>query len=121
MAATASVQVSGVVQGMAGGQQALAAAISSAAANGTRTLTVLAAGTNTITIPTLPAPTGCLIILNSANTSIVTFKGVGGDTGFVIGKTGFVVLTWDATAVPASFVLSSVATQTGLTTEVIFF
>jgi hypothetical protein len=82
---------------------------------------VLAAGANTITIPTLPAPTGCIIKLPATNTSVVTLKGITGDTGIAIGKTSTQVLTWDATAVPASFVLTSVATQTGLTTEITFF
>jgi hypothetical protein len=82
---------------------------------------VLQAGANTITIPSLPAPSGCVIQLPAGNTSIVTLKGVAGDAGIAIGKTTALVLNWDATAVPASFVLNSVATQTGLTTEISFF
>jgi len=82
---------------------------------------VLQAGANTITPPTAPAPTGCLIKLPSSNTSVVTLKGASGDTGIAIGKTTGTVLHWDKTAVPASFVLSSVSTQTGLYTEIHYF
>jgi sporulation protein YlmC with PRC-barrel domain len=46
---------------------------------------------------------------------------VAGDTGIAIGKVSKTVLEWDSTAVPASFVLNSAATQTGLITEIQFF
>jgi hypothetical protein len=121
LAASATIQVVGQITGLAGGSEVLSASLTSALANGTRTLTVLQAGVNTVTVPTAPAPTGVLIILPPTNTSVVTLKGVGGDTGIAIGKTGFLLLTWDAAAVPASFVLNSVSTQTGLYTEMIFF
>lgn len=121
MAASATVSVYGTIQSMSTGTKALAASISSAAASGTVTEVVLQSGANTITVPTSPAPTGCLIQLPSTNTAVTTLKGVGGDTGIAIGKTGFLVLTWDATALPSSFVLNSAATQTGLVTQISFF
>jgi hypothetical protein len=60
-------------------------------------------------------------MLNAANTAVVTLKGVTGDTGIAIGKTGWAVIPFDPTAVPASFCLTSASTQTGLATEILFF
>jgi hypothetical protein len=122
MAASASVTISGQILAAPGGSRKIGPiAISSAAANAQVQQIVLQSGANTITIPTVPAPTGCIIVLPATNTAIVTLKGVTGDTGIAIGKTTSHVLCWDATAVPASFVLTSAATQTGLITEIQFF
>jgi hypothetical protein len=52
---------------------------------------------------------------------VTTLKGVTGDTGIALGKTGFFMLCFDPTAVPASFVLTSASTQTGLFTYIQFF
>lgn len=82
---------------------------------------VLAAGTNTIYTPTITTPAGCIITLPSTNTSLVTLKGITGDTGVPIGKTGSIVLSWDSANVPVYFVLSSASTQTGLLTQIDFF
>jgi hypothetical protein len=62
-----------------------------------------------------------VIQLPSANTAVTTLKGVTGDTGIALGKTGFFMLCFDPTAVPASFVLTSASTQTGLYTYIQFF
>ena len=122
MAANATVVVTGSFVGLPAGSRVIGPVqVSTTAASGQVVETVLQAGANTITVPTLPAPTGCLIQLPATNTSITTLKGVAGDTGIAIGKTGFLLLNWDSTAPPASFVLSSVATQTALTTEVTFY
>jgi len=82
---------------------------------------VLQSGSNTITIPTVPAPSGVIIQLPSTNTAATTLKGITGDTGLVIGKTGWAVIPFDPTSTPASFDLTSAATQTGLVTEIAFF
>jgi len=122
MAATASVSIQGTVLTAPTGSRVISVGpITSASANGTIQQIVLQAGANTITVPTTPAPNGCVIQLPSTNTSVTTLKGVAGDTGIAIGKTTFHLLTWDSAAVPASFVLSSVSTQTGLVTEILFF
>ena len=121
MAATATITLTGSVTGLPTGSKAFAISGTSSAANGTTTQVVLQAGANTITVPTLPAPIGCIIQLPTTNTSVVTLKGVTGDTGIAIGKTTSHYLTWDSTALPASFVLTSVSTQTGLVTEIVFF
>jgi hypothetical protein len=120
--ATASIIVQGSIIGTGSGTRVVGPiTMTSAASNGQVQQIVLQAGTNTITVPTVPATSGCVIILNPANTSIVTLKGVAGDTGIALGKITKQVLNWDSTAPPANFVLSSVATQTGLITEITFF
>lgn len=122
MAASAEVSVRGRISGTPTGDIILGPiTITSAAANGYILQIVLQSGANTITIPTLPAPTGCVVQLPATNTAVTTLKGVTGDTGIAIGKTGTTMLTWDPTALPASFVLTSASTQTGLITEVKFF
>lgn len=122
MTATAAITITGSVKSTATGDRNIGpTTVSSATANGQVQQIVLQSGANTITVPTVPAPTGCLIQLNSANTSVVTLKGVSGDTGIAIGKTTLQIICWDPTAVPASFVLNSAATQTGLITEILFF
>lgn len=122
MAATASITITGsITDTPAGGRTIGPITLSSAAANGQVQQIVLQSGANTITCPTTPAPSGCVIKLPSTNTAVVTLKGVSGDTGIAIGKTTTTVLNWDSTAVPSSFVLNSAATQTGLVTEIIFF
>jgi hypothetical protein len=122
MAATASVIVSGSFSTLpTGSRQVGPLTISAAAANGQVTQVVLASGANTITVPTTPAPSGCIIVLPATNTALTTLKGVTGDTGVAIGKTGFLVLTWDSANPPSSFCLTSASAQTGLVTEVTFF
>jgi len=122
MAATASVNISGTITNLpTGGKTIGTITATSAAANGVTTQVVLQAGANTITVPTTPAPTGCVIQLPSTNTSVTTLKGITGDTGIAIGKTTFHMICFDPTALPASFVLTSVSTQTGLVTEITFF
>lgn len=122
MAATASITITGTITDTpAGGRTIGPITLSSAAANGQVQQIVLQSGANTITCPTTPAPSGCVIKLPSTNTAVTTLKGVSGDTGIAIGKTTTTVLNWDSTAAPSSFVLNSAATQTGLVTEIIFF
>jgi hypothetical protein len=119
---TAYLDVSGAVQSApTGGRTIGPLRITSAAANGQVQEVVLASGANTITVPTTPATTGCVIQLPSTNTFTTTLKGVTGDTGVVIGKTGFTVLTWEAAAAPSTFCLTSAGAQTGLVSEILFF
>lgn len=122
MTATASISITGsIASNPSGGITVGPISISSSDANSQIQRIVLQSGANTITVPPTPATNGCIIVLPSTNTSVVTIKGVGGDTGIAIGKTTKQVLNWDPTAAPASFVLNSAATQTGLVTEIIFF
>jgi hypothetical protein len=122
MAAQASVSITGTITGTPVGNQVIGplTAVSAAACGQVQEL-VLQSGANTITVPATPAPNGCIIQLPSTNTAVTTLKGVTGDTGIAIGKTGFMMLCFDPTAVPASFVLNSASTQTGLYTYISFF
>ena len=122
MAATANITVSGNFSGLATGSRTIGPnTVTSTTANGQVQQIVLQSGANTITCPTTPAPTGCVIVLPSTNTALTTLKGVTGDTGVSIGKVGTVMLSWDSANAPASFVLNSASTQTGLVTEISFF
>jgi hypothetical protein len=122
MTATASVSIAGMIQGTSTGNRTIGPInVSSANASPIVQTVVLQSGANTITPPTSPATSGCVIQLPSTNTAVVTLKGVSGDTGIAIGKTTTLVLNWDSTAAPATFVLSSASTQTGLITEIAYF
>jgi hypothetical protein len=122
MAAAASIKIEGAITGTATGTRVIGPiTLTSAAANGVVQQVVLQAGANTITVPAAPAPNGCIIVLPATNTSVTTLKGVTGDTGIALGKTTTHLIGFDPTAVPADFCLTSVSTQTGLYTEIIFF
>jgi len=123
MAAAASIVIAGYISNTptSGYRQIGPITLTSAAANSQTQRIVLQSGENVITIPTVPAPNGCIIQLPSDNTSVTKFVGTTGDTGFAIGKTTAHVISWDPTAVPASFILSSVSTQTGKATEITFY
>ncbi len=122
MAAAASITVQGTISAApTGGRTIGPITYTSAAANGQVQRIVLQSGENVITLPTVPAPSGCVIQLPSDNTVVTTFVGTTGDTGFAIGKTSALVLNWDSTAVPTSFILKSASTQTGKITEIAFW
>ena len=122
MPASAEIVVTGRISNTpTGGRTIGPITLTSADANGQVQRVVLQSGENVITIPTIPAPKGCIIQLPSDNTAVTKFVGTTGDVGFAIGKTTSMVLNWDSTAVPTSFILSSASTQTGKPTEVTFF
>ena len=121
MAAAAIITITGGFTGLTTGNRTIGPiSVSSSAACGQVTEVVLQSGANTITVPTTPAPSGCIIELNSANTAVTTLKGVSGDTGIALGKTTTTMLNWDSTALP-TLVLNSASTQTGLVTRITFF
>lgn len=121
MAATGTATLNGVITGLPNGSVVLGPLVlSSAAANGTVQIIALASGANTITIPTAPVPKGVLVVLPSDNTVVTTIKGVTGDTGFVVSKTGWFFLPFD-TVPPANFVLTSASAQTAKYTYIYFF
>lgn len=75
----------------------------------------LAAGANTITLPTGgTAPLGATIIPPAGNTQALTLKGVGGDTGIPIHKTDPTSISFDSSAPPASFVINAAGIVNGL-------
>ncbi len=74
----------------------------------------LAAGPNTITLPTGGStPKGATIVPPPTNTQTLTLKGVAGDTGIALHKTDPSTVTFDAPP-PVSFVLTAGGTIDGL-------
>lgn len=89
-------------------------AASNAVAPGAVSIYTLAAGFNTITLPTGGStPRGATIIPPDDNTETLTLKGVTGDTGIALHKTDPTVITFD-TVPPASIGLTAGGTITGL-------
>lgn len=74
----------------------------------------LAAGNNTITLPTGGStPRAAIILPPVANAQTITLKGVAGDTGILLNKLDPTVVTFDAPP-PANFVLTAGGIITGL-------
>lgn len=91
----------------------LAAADNEASPGGVSVYT-LAAGANTITLPTDDTTvTGATIVPPSDNTQTLTLKGVTGDTGVSISPTDPTSIAF-STVPPASFVLTAGAEIAGL-------
>ena len=89
-------------------------AASNANAPGDIDVLELAAGNNTITLPTGgSAPKGATIIPPPGNVQTMTLKGVGGDTGIPMHLTDPSTITF-ATPPPASFVITAGGIITGL-------
>ena len=103
MAATGTITIIGSVTGLASGTKTISGTISSSAAVGTISDTVLASGANTITVPS--GATAVVIQPPSGNTILVTFKGVSGDTGVALHKTQPSVIALDSSV--TSFVLTA--------------
>ena len=70
-----------------------------------------------------PKPTESVTVtgIKDVDQAVTKFVGTTGDVGFAIGKTTAHVISWDPTAVPTSFILSSASTQTGKATEITFY
>lgn len=120
--ATAQVTVSGVVESALTGDVEIGPiTITSTAASVHRVQVVLALGFNAITLPTTVTPTGCIIRFAAASTCDKTIKGITGDTGIRVHKTGFVVLTFDSASLPASIGITASVADTGNITEILFF
>ena len=113
MAVTASRTVTVTFVGDINATNAIVAA-NNASSPGSITIHSLAAGTNTITLPTGGStPKGALIIPPTGNTQAITLKGVAGDTGVALGKTDPTSLSFDAPP-PANFVLNAGGVIDGL-------
>jgi hypothetical protein len=121
MAANSTINLTGTIAGLSGGSRVIGPlTFVSAAANGQTLEVTLASGDNTITIPSSPATSGCVIVLPSSGGANTKLKGNAGDTGLNIGTNGWVVLTWTTGTPPTALILNSFALQTGVT-EIIFF
>lgn len=80
----------------------------------------LASGFNSLAVPA--DSHGCIIIFPATSTTTKTIKGITGDTGRQVAKTGLgAVLTWDSTAVPTTLGITASGADTGLYTEIVFF
>lgn len=79
---------------------------------------VLAGGANTIPVPATAK--GAIIVFDPTSVTVKTLKGVAGDTGIVLSKNLWSVLSFDTTPT-ASFVIDSTGADTGKYTEVVFF
>lgn len=77
----------------------------------------LANGDTTVTVPALSV--GCVIVLPSGNTNVITVRTVSGDTGIQVARTGPVVILFDTAALPASVKINSAGG--GGVAEVSFF
>lgn len=78
----------------------------------------LASGDNVISIPTLAI--GCVIIPDPTSTTVKKLKGNAGDTGVILSKNFWNVITFDSPPV-ASFLINSSAADTNKLTSFIFF
>jgi len=121
MPATGTLTIGGSITDQPTGNRTLGPITqTSSAASGVVQQIILQSGANTITLPTAIKPTLAIIKLPATNTHLVTLKGVTGDTGVVIGKTGAAVIPFNAASPPTDFCLTSADTQTGLVTEITF-
>ncbi len=82
-------------------------AASNAVSPGSVTLHSLAAGDNTITVPTSAGVTvkGATIVPPSGNAQTITLKGVGGDTGVALSKVDPTSIAFETA--PANFILNA--------------
>lgn len=112
MAASSTRTITVVYAGAVVGTQPIAAA-SNAASPAQVDLVNLSAGANTITVPTGGATAvGVTIVPPAGNTSLITLKGIAGDTGVPLHKTDPTSIALDATC--ATFVLNAAAPITGV-------
>lgn len=79
--------------------------VTTAAPIGTRSLTNLAAGDNTVTLPT--GYTTVILIPPAGNTNAIILKGAGGDTGRRLHNTNWQVIHFDSSV--TTFILNAAA------------
>jgi hypothetical protein len=113
------VQLRGILEGLPGGSVNIAPSDIQNTTPPQNTLQdVLANGDNIVPIPALAD--GIIIIFDPTSTTVKKIKGAGGDTGVIVSKTSWIVLTFDTTP-PASIIINSSAADTGKYTTMIFF
>lgn len=119
MALRSLIQLRGLLESIPGGSKNVAPTdIQNNTPPSVETQLVLANGDNTIVVPALAY--GCVIIFDPTSTTVKTLKGAGGDTGVILAKTKWNVITFDTTPI-ASFIINSGAADTGKRTTIIFF
>lgn len=125
MSVTGSVIIQGSIGGLAVGTKSFGpTTISSTTASDATcapiSITTLASGANTITVPSV-TNSGCIIQFAAASTCTKTLKGVTGDTGVVLAKVGTNVLNFESGSAPASFCITASAADTGNITTIWWF
>lgn len=79
---------------------------------------ILANGDNQVIVPALAK--GVVIIFDPTSTVVKTLKGIVGDTGIVLAKNSWNVLTFD-TVPPVDFYINCTGADTGKYTTILFF
>ena len=112
MAASASLTLSGTITGLAGGSETVSLTLTNSSASGAVTTTALASGANTISVPT--GALWCIVVPPSGNTTALTLKGNGADTGVGLhpSQASILALANGTT----SFIVSAAATMSSPTT-----
>ncbi len=119
MALRSLIQLRGLLEGLPGGSINIAPTDIQNNTPPQETLQdILASGDNTIPIPANAV--GCVMIFDPTSTIVKKLKGVGGDTGIIIGKNKWHVLSFDSPP-PASFIINCAAIDTGKYSTIIFF
>lgn len=119
MAISATVQLRGFFSGLGIGSRSISPTdLTDTTSPAQVTQITLASGDNTIAVPS--TADGCIIIFDSSSTTVKTLKGAAGDTGIVLSKTKWNVITFDTTP-PANIIINSGAADTSKVTEITFF
>lgn len=119
MATRSLMMLRGLIEGLPGGSKNIVPAdMTNLTPPSWELQSVLANGANTVLVPA--NADGCVIIFDPTSTTVKTLKGVAGDTGIVLAKNKWNVITFDTTPV-VSFVINSTGADTGKTTTIVFF
>lgn len=119
MAITALVSLRGYFSGLLTGSRAIAPTdITDADAPSHINQKVLASGDNSFSVPA--NADGCIIVFDSTSTTVKTLKGNAADTGIILAKNRWNVITFDTTPI-ATIIINSSAADTGKNTEITFF
>ena len=111
--ATASIRLSGTVDGLAIGSQPISPTPNTySAANGTRQFVNLASGNNTITVPSGAHAVG--IFPPSGNAVTIQLKGINADTGVALAVNQWTWIAFSEASPPATFVLTAGAILNGV-------
>lgn len=119
MAAASEITLRGTISALPEGSRSIAPInLSNANAPIQVTQITLASGDNTITVPS--SAIGAVIIFDILSTTVKKLKGAGGDTGVILSKNKWTVLSFDSAPL-TDFILNSSATDTSRVTTIHFF
>lgn len=119
MAAASEISLRGTISALPEGSRSIAPSnLNNSNAPIQVTQITLASGDNTITVPA--SAVGAVIIFDILSTTVKKLKGAAGDTGVVLSKNKWSVLSFDSAPL-ADFIINSSATDTGKITTIHFF